>query len=56
MTPQHTLIMDYVQRAITIRALPDPPAHQQEAMSEIVVGVIATGIIWTFIFTMYALG
>lgn len=50
------LLLNYVQRAITIRALPEPPTDQQAAMSEGLVGLIATGIIWTFIFTMYALG
>jgi len=53
MTSQPNLLLAYVLRRIQLRELPEVPADQEEAISEILVGLIVNLIVWTFIAVIY---
>jgi hypothetical protein len=53
MTPHQDLVLFYVQRRIQRRELPETPADQLEVMSEVFVGLIVNGIVWTFVAVLY---
>jgi hypothetical protein len=47
------LLLVYVLRRIQLREWPEPTEAQQDAMSEILVGLIANLIVWTLVLVIY---